>query len=467
LTILSLLICATIQDANVYVFQRTDRVTTQLQNDAKAVLSNFNWLASVNKYGFSIMDPGAWNGWLNFTTFALVSNSTNVLATTGTTSQWSQSIVGTNTISFVVSFAYTCKNGIATTVTGTGSITYTSKAFNLTRIDVLPATETAVFSVDLTASTVVVDASYPTDAYSQNLLIWMQTNMTNSYNAITADLNTAFAAYYVGKTPLPSKMTLETQLPDKTFNFDLGWTVAPVYSSTGVVYALNGLSTPQIVKVQQKKQFLKMLAEEEVNAAPVFDPTAGASQLFLAQPVLDYFATYLSTLNQVKITINNLNNPSRLFKVSMDYLGQICPGVLYSFPTDYQFTINVVFSTIAVTSYFSPASGTLVASFSVVDTKSNVLLTWNSLLSFGLNWLQTGTTLNFQITSLSQIKSTIVQTPYGYVNMSTLEQWLDDSLSNYQATNWQLFKASLDLSTIFSTVSTVSWNGSGLLIAGN
>jgi len=472
LTILSLLVVSSFQQ-NLYLFQRTDKATAMLQNDAWNVLSTFPWLTSVQKYSFSILDPGtAWNGWLNFTSLAVTANTVNPNTTTGISTQYSESIIGTNTVSFVVSFNYVCKYGATSTVSGVGTINYISNAFNLTRTDVLPAAETGVVSLDLTKTTVTPDANFPTDIYSAQLLVWMQTNITGNFQTIGADLQTAFTTYYTGKTPLPSKISVETQLPDKVFNLDLGWPVAPAYSTNGVVYALNGIPTPQaqVTKLQQKKkQFLKMLEEEKVSAAPIFDPTAGSSQVYIEKAVFDYFTNFESTSNQLAATITNVNNPSKKFSVTMYYLGSIYPGILSQFPLDYVFNVNVVFNNIAVTGYFNLASsGTVLATFTVTDALANVLLTWSSNLSFTVNWaVSSNTNLNFQVISLSQISSTLLTSPYGFVYMSTLEAWLDDAFVNYNPNSWELFKTPLSFSSLMATVAKVSYDGNGLLIAGN
>jgi len=470
LAIIFTFLCAVSPQAG-FVYENQNFLVPALTTDATNILGSFAWLTSLlkNPNNFSISEPGSivgWDGYLNFTNLTVNSTTFNTAGVTGNVTNSNVVISGLG-INVVVTFNYTAQTARGNAFSGNGNITYVSKSFNLTKTDVLPATKTAVVAVDLSSTVINMDSQYTTDTYSKMLTTQMLANITLGFaTGVYVDLQTAVNTYFAGQ-PWPHSIALETQLPDQKFTYNTTWTDAPVYANNATIYSLAGNTTATpptpTESVKKMKGFLKA-GEETVGAVPAFDPTLGSRQISISTQSLVYGIAQ-SLVSSGNFTFGVQKTLSHRFNVNTDYLARIYPGVLSVYPRDAAITVNAQVYELTLANM---VSGTCVINFNVTDTTGKLLLEWDSTVNISPSWVVAGNTLNFMVQP-SFLLTTVYQAPYGFVDTSTLDTWIDDAFFNYNTASWTLFKTPLDFTTVVGTVNATATvvNDTTIIIAGN
>jgi len=400
-----------------------------------------------------------------------------VTALSGSMTNSSVVLTGGNVIIVEAVFNYTAQTGAATFPVGTASIMFVTYQTNFTVADFVQNATNATISTLWNAS-VVMDGKYPTDAYSLDLVKQMAGNITVNYPTMNNDLQVAVNSYYA-KVIWPASITVNTMFPDMNFNLNISWTGAPLYNNTAslsnssVIYSMDGTVTTAAqkvtVKVEKKtKQFLKMLEEVEATSSPVptFDPTLGSRQVIDSTKSLVYdIVQSLVKSGNWNWAVTNANKQSTLFSVSMAHLGSIYPGVLYTYPRDAAVTVTATVLSVNFPTWHSGRTATV--QFNFADSQGVSLLTTKALLSFVPYVQVAGNTLNFGLGGISFVTNTITNAPYGFVDASTLESWIDDAFTNFNVFNWNLYKFPLDYTSVVGTVASITVADDTILVAGN
>jgi hypothetical protein len=422
--------------------------------DAYNFFSSYNWLASIEKINFLVTDAGyTYSSWLSFTNFNLTNQITNTSNTDGFISGNSTSLNGTNVVNFTLSFTYTLKYSVMSTVTGSGTINYVSNGFNFTRLD--NSDQEGRITVNFAPSTVNLQ-NFPGDSEASKLQNMMGQYLPSTFFIINIDLQSNLNTFYYGKS-LPKTVNLQTQNPAKNYSLDVSFETSPNYTSNGIVYALKGLATSQA-----KKKFLER-NEEKVSVTPTFLPTNGGQQLFIS---INSLIPFINTVSQgLPFAVTDQNNPSTLFQLNIGSLAHIYPGVTIDYPDDYQININAVLSKVAVVSLSTP--GVFQIDFTITDKTGKVILGWNSKFTFLLKIVWTSKDINFIVVNIEHYSSEITSDKYLYIDMITLQQWVKDAFEKYNPQNWQLFKNNFDVTNWVKNITNVHSNSDGIYIYGN
>jgi hypothetical protein len=389
-----------------------------------------------------------------------------------TNSTISLSAVGAITVK--ASFDYTAKVTITGSITGKGTVMFTTSAVTFTKTDVLPGKQTGTIVINFLDASFTWDATFgdPTAANQKALIALMIPDIAKAYPNINTDVQTAVTAFYDGKSWTKS-LALETSLPSGNYTYDLALELAPVYNNSGnmaVIYPLAGNlaptpipPTPEPTVKKNLRGFLKMI-EDNVVIIPNFNETdAGTRQVSLTTKSLVYdLVKNISDSKKFTFPVSDANKLSGEFKVNADYLSQIYPGILSVYPRDAVITVNAVVSDISLTTF---TSGQATVTFTVTDSTQKTILTFASTVSFAPGF--TTTTLNFYVSSITHMRTVIVASPYGFVDASTLGEWIDDAFSNYNSNSWSLFAKAIDFSSVVGTIKKVTVNDTTILVGGN
>jgi hypothetical protein len=452
-----------------------------LQNELANILANFNWTASITKYNFQVIDPATpIIGWAGNLTLSGLNFSTPIITLNGNTTNSTISSAGIvltqapnqAVFSVTTNVSYYVKSSATGSNTGTGNLTYTFTTFTLTKVE-NNGIITATLVVNLTNTTVML-AGYPSDSYAPGYLQQLIGNYTQAFATQSADLQAAVNAYYLAN-PWPATFPINTTNPDIVYNYNLSWTnAAPIYNATGAYYSISGsinpppAPTPNTTEAKVAR-FLSKLVEEKLASgawtAPTVDPTQGGKQIFFSTQSLVGDITNGTTANGTfTFAVTNLNKLSSLFTVSVDSLARVYPGIMTAYPRDASVSINAKVTHIDVNPDFSL---NFVIAFNVIDAKSASVLAWNTFFHANAT-VTSNPTLQFSTKNIIQEYSSITTSPYGFVDGSTLESWIDDAFTLYNAApSWSLYKTPLNFNSFIGAISNTTVDSNSVFYAGN
>ena len=259
-------------------------------------------------------------------------------------------------------------------------------------------------------------------------------------------------------------ITVESANPSGNFyDFNFDFISNPTYNTKGITYFFNGTISKQATS--------KFLAKKESNDY-TFDPTKGSFQIFLRYSILKPIIDDISKSERFFFNLrqSTLSKSFIFYKLDIEHLGQIIPGVYQVKARDEQVYISANVKDIVVDSTMA-TKGSCNVLFTVYDeNQANVLFSWLSSIDYQLQaYYEFKTDANFQIKSL-ELKSTIIKkNTYGEVNLSILNEWIESSLSTFtlkEIDKFSLFRKPVDLTLFFKSITTFENVEDGILMGG-
>jgi len=364
-------------------------------------------------------------------------------------------------VNITVSFDYAGKVSTFGTLNGKGSMTYSADVM-LMKSYALPSNTTGSIVLTFKNATFVMDSGFnPQDANSAQLLSLMVTQVGTAYPFVTSDAQAALTSMYQ-KESWPASTSLSTSFPEIKVTLNTTWTDAPVFNNSGnkaVIYPSQGTTKPAST-VRKSKGFLKMVEEAANWIVPNFNETQGKSQLSLTTDSLVYSVLkIISDSGKFTFNVTDKNKLSQEFAINADFLSRIYPGVLTAYPRDAPITVDAAVSDISLSKW---DMGSAAVTFNVTDSTGKTVLLFTSFVNFVPSYNEPK--VNVYAKSIQHSHTKITNSPFGFVDASTLQDWVDDAFSNYNSASWKLFEEDIDFYGIVGKVNNVTINDTTILI---
>lgn len=294
----------------------------------------------------------------------------------------------------------------------------------------------------------------------------IQNNATLLQDKFLSDFNNYSLNYYKSD-PNATKIPIQTSYPNKTYTVDMSFWSNPFYDlqRDGVIYYFNG----DIDKDYQYKSkgFLKNEIKNSENWDN-FSPSDGNYQVFFSSNFFFNLINRIVSERAFNISLTqdkvSLFSP---FRLDINSLGQFYPGVYNSFPRDN--LLNLEGSIISVN--FNQTSLSPIGQVSILFTlklKSDetLVLQWINYLSMNAHYTYENQTINFILEhNVSVVGTTILQNPYGYVDVNVLDIWVE---STFKLLNdFTLLNKGIDFNQIFEFSEMSVKRGNGILVYGS
>jgi hypothetical protein len=340
-------------------------------------------------------------------------------------------------------------------------VTYSADIM-ITKSYALPSTTIGSIVLTFKNATFMMDSGFnPQDANSAQLLSLMVTQVGTAYPFVTSDAQAALTAMYQ-KESWPASTSLSTSFPEIKVTLNTTWTDAPVFNNSGnkaVIYPAQGTSKPAST-VRKSKGFLKMVEEAANWIVPNFNETEGKSQLSLTTDSLVYSVLkIISDSGKFTFNVTDKNKLSQEFAINADFLSRIYPGVLTAYPRDAPITVNAAVGKISLSKW---DMGSAAVTFNVTDSTGKTVLLFTSVVNFVPSY--TEPKLNVYAKSIQHSHTQITESPFGFVDASTLQDWVDDAFSNYNSASWKLFEEDIDFYGIVGKVNNITLNDTTILV---
>jgi len=233
----------------------------------------------------------------------------------------------------------------------------------------------------------------------------------------------------------------------------------------GIIYYFNGNIDKD--SSNKSKGFLKNQVKNNENWDN-FNPSDGNYQVFFSSNFFFNIINRIINDNSFYVTLsNNQISETSPYLLDINSLGQFYPAVYNYFPRDN----NVYVCGSVIASNFTQSSLTPVGEVSFLFTiklqsDDTVLLSWISILSVKAHYTYENQVLNFELEhNISILSSSILQNPYGFVDIYILETWLEGTFKSVN--DLKLLKEGLDFNKNYKVSEISIKSGNGILIYGN